>query len=320
MNTWVWVEHAGGKLDTASLAALGAAAPLQPLTLLLPAGPGADEAAAQAAAVTGVVQVRVLGSDDAIPRVEMLAPVLAKAVSAEGATHLLAASNAQGRALLPRVAALLDVMPLSDVVRIVDAECFVRPVHAGAALMTLRSADRVKVLTLRSSAFPPAVPGSGASAPVARLPLPAPDTPATRLLKRNKPEAGDLPQLIGARIVVSGGRGVGSNEGYAKLLPLARQLGAALGASRAAVDAGYAAADQQVGQTGKAVAPDIYLAFGISGAIQHLAGMKDAKTIVAVNTDPEAPIFQVADYGLVDDLFKVLPELEAAASESRLRL
>jgi electron transfer flavoprotein alpha subunit len=227
------------------------------------------------------------------------------------ATHLVAASTLLGRSVLPRAAALLDLMPLSEIVAIVDAHTFERPVHAGAAIARLRSDDPVHVIGLRGSAFAPPATRAGAPAPIERINWPAHTVASATVVERRVQAGEGLPSLSGARIVVSGGRGVGSAEGYAQLQPLARSLGAALGASRAAVDSGFAEASQQVGQTGQSVAPDLYLAMGISGAVQHWAGMKDSKLIVAVNKDPEAPIFQFADLGLVADLFEVLPELEA---------
>jgi electron transfer flavoprotein alpha subunit len=324
-STLVLAECADGALSTASRAAIGAAAPLAPLTVLV-CGDGAASAAEQAAGLNAVAKVLVLDSvaaagsatDAVLPRCESLAPLLVSLVRQHDHTHLVAAGTRFARALLPRAAALLDVMPLSEVVRIVDAATFVRPVHAGAALMTLRSTDACKVLTLRASAFAStatsasaAAGSTTAAAPIETVSLEACSAPASELLELVRPSADGLPELASARIVISGGRGVGSAEGYARLQTLARHLGAALGASRAAVDAGYATADAQVGQTGKSVAPDLYIACGISGAVQHLAGMKDAKVIVAINKDPEAPIFEVADYGLVGDLFELLPQLEA---------
>jgi electron transfer flavoprotein alpha subunit len=227
-----------------------------------------------------------------------------------GSTHILAAANAWTRGVISRVAALLDVMALSEIVRIIDDRTFVRPVHAGAALMTLRSEERVHLLTVRSSAFEPPVPHAEAPAPIQALSAEQSDERSTSLLERMQPQQDGAVELIGARVVISGGRGTGSAEGFERLRPLANLLGAALGASRAAVDAGFASADSQVGQTGKSVAPELYIALGISGAVQHWAGMKDSKVIVAINKDPDAPIFQFADYGLVGDLFEILPRLQ----------
>lgn len=295
-----------------SLAALGGAAALAPLVVLV-AGDGAAEAALQAARLPGVVRVLVPAQAPAGAgwAAEPLAALLVHGVQALPATHLVAASTLLGRSVLPRAAALLDVMAVSEVVAIVDAGTYERPVHAGAALARVQPAGPVHVLGLRASAYAPPQPRAGPPAPVETIDWPF-DTPASATVLERRPAASDgLPRLSGARVVVSGGRGVGSAEGYARLQPLARRLHAALGASRAAVDSGFAQASQQVGQTGQSVAPDLYLAFGISGAVQHWAGMKDSRCIVAVNKDPEAPIFQFADLGLVADLFDVLPELEA---------
>jgi electron transfer flavoprotein alpha subunit len=239
-----------------------------------------------------------------------MAPFLVEQRAQLGCTHIVAAGNAWTRSVLPRVAALLDVMALSEVVTIEDRTTYVRPVHAGSALMTLRLEDPVQILTVRSSAFEAPHAHARAPAPVQAVVLRSTNERSASLLERRPSrQDGDI-ELVGARIVVSGGRGMGSAEGFERLRALARVLGAALGASRAAVDAGFAAADAQVGQTGKCVAPDLYIAIGISGAVQHWAGMKDSKVIVAINKDPEAPIFQFADYGLVADLFEVLPMLQ----------
>jgi electron transfer flavoprotein alpha subunit len=316
MSALILAECAGGELSAASRAAIGGAAPLAPLTVLV-CGDGAPAAAQQAANLSHVGHVLVLevasagSSASALPRSEALAPLLVQQVRQFGSTHLVAAGTQYARAVLPRAAALLDVMPLSEVVRIVDESTFVRPVHAGAGLMTLRSNDACKVLTLRASAFVPASAGAAAAAAIESLNLGDVTGPAAELIEVMRPSSDGLPELGGARIVLSGGRGVGSAEGYARLQSLARLLGASLGASRAAVDAGFAPANAQVGQTGKSVAPDLYIACGISGAVQHLAGMKDAKCIVAINSDKDAPIFEVADFGLVADLFEALPQLEA---------
>ena len=312
MSALILAECAGGELAAASRAAIGGASTLAPLIVLV-CGEGAPAAAQQAAGLCNVAGVLALDMEhgDPLPRSEVLAPMLVSQLQRHQAGHLLAAATQLARAVLPRAAALLDVMPLSEIVRIVDDSTFVRPIHAGAALMTLRSNDPIKVLTLRASAFAPAGEAGPSAAPIETLHLDPPAVTAAQVVEVLRPSAGGLPELSAARIVLSGGRGVGSAEGYARLLPLARLLGAALGATRAAVDAGYAPGDAQVGQTGKSVAPDLYIACGISGAVQHLAGMKDAKTIVAINSDPEAPIFQVADYGMVADLFEVIAQLEA---------
>ncbi|MBE2275506.1 MAG: electron transfer flavoprotein subunit alpha/FixB family protein [Rhodobacteraceae bacterium] len=289
----------GGQLATDSVAkALTAVKPLGEVHVLV-AGPAS--AAAEAATLDGVA--RVLHAEDAGHGLaEGLADLV---VSLAGDySHIAAAATAYSKNVLPRVAALLDAMVITDVTAVIDADTFERPIYAGNAIQTVKSADAKKVFTVRTAAF--AAAGTGGAAPI--------DSVGTRTSDlsswvEDKVAASGRPELTSAKIVVSGGRGVGSKDSFAIIEALADKLGAAVGASRAAVDSGYAPNDWQVGQTGKVVAPQLYVACGISGAIQHLAGMKDSKVIVAINKDEEAPIFQVADYGLVGDLFTVVPEL-----------
>ena len=304
----VIAEHDNTALKKATLCAITCAAELGEVHVLV-AGSGCAAAAQVAAQVEGVS--RVLCCDDARhahPLAATLAPLVV-AVAA-GHSHLLASATTFGKDMMPRVAALLDVAQISDVIAVVAPDTFKRPVYAGNGIATVQSADAVKVLTVRATAFDPAKVGSGGTAPVEALaPVAAPAH--TRFVGQTLAQS-DRPELTAARVIVSGGRGMGSAENFHLLDKLADQLGAAVGASRAAVDAGYAPNDWQVGQTGKIVAPDLYLAVGISGAIQHMAGMKDSKVIVAINKDPDAPIFQAADYGLVADLFQAVPELTQA--------
>jgi electron transfer flavoprotein alpha subunit len=271
---------------------------------ILVAGQGGDAAAAEAATLQGVAKVLFAGDHGYC---HMLAEPVADLIvgMAGGYSHIAAPGTSDAKNILPRVAALLDVMVIPEVLKVVDAETFERPIYAGNAIQTVKSADKVKVMTIRTAGFDAAPKGGSA-------PVEAVGTPAKTGLSEwveDKVAASDRPELTSAGIVVSGGRGVGSKEQFAIIEKLADKLGAAVGASRAAVDSGYAPNDWQVGQTGKVVAPELYVAVGISGAIQHLAGMKDSKVIVAINKDEEAPIFQVADYGLVGDLFQIVPEL-----------
>jgi len=271
---------------------------------VLAVGAQAQAAAEQAATITGVA--RVLVAEDALYGHRLAEPVAALIQSLAGEySHIVAPATTDAKNILPRVAAMLDVMILTDVTSVVDADTFERPIYAGNALQTVRSKDEKKVITFRTSTFE-AAPGGGA-APVESIA--AAENPALSEWVEDKVAESDRPELTSAKIVVSGGRGVGSEEDFRIIEALADKLGAAVGASRAAVDSGFAPNDWQVGQTGKVVAPDLYIACGISGAIQHLAGMKDSKVIVAINKDDEAPIFQVADFGLVGDLFQLVPEL-----------
>src|SRR6056297_2288754 len=271
---------------------------------VLAAGATAKDAADQAATIEGVS--RVLLAEDALYGHRLAEPVAALIASLAGDyTHIVAPATTDAKNILPRVAALLDVMILTDVTSVVDADTFERPIYAGNAVQTVKSADATKVISIRTSTFDAA--GTGGSAAIESIATA--DDPGLSEWVEDKVAESDRPELTSAGVVVSGGRGVGSEDDFAMIEKLADSLGAAVGASRAAVDSGFAPNDWQVGQTGKVVAPDLYIAVGISGAIQHLAGMKDSKVIVAINKDEEAPIFQVADYGLVADLFDAVPEL-----------
>jgi len=318
MAILVIAEHDNASLKAATLNTVAAAAQLGGVMAsevhVLVAGANCGAAASEAAKIAGVAKVRVADAAhyDA-QTAENVAALIVGLIANEpaGYSHILAPSTANGKNVSPRVAALLDVAQISDVTGIESADTFVRPIYAGNAMATVKSADAVKVLTVRTTAFEAAAQGGAATVE----PLAAgPDLGLTTLKGRELTKSA-RPELGAAKIIVSGGRGLGSGENYHKLLePLADALGAALGASRAAVDAGYVPNDYQVGQTGKIVAPQLYIAVGISGAIQHLAGMKDSKVIVAINKDPEAPIFQVADYGLVGDLFELVPEFAKAVA------
>ncbi|WP_376875323.1 FAD-binding protein [Albirhodobacter sp. R86504] len=304
MSVLLIAEMNGAELAIdATAKALTAAKALGPVTVLVASGE-TKEAAAAAATLEGVA--KVLTADDAAYAHGLAEPVADLVVSlAGGFTHIVAPSTAFAKNALPRIAALLDVMILSDVTGVVDGDTFERPIYAGNAIQTVKSTDSVKVMTIRTASFEAA--GDGGSATVESAAVVA-DKGLSSWIEDKVAES-DRPELTSAKVVVSGGRGVGSEDDFALIEGLADKLGAAVGASRAAVDSGYAPNDWQVGQTGKVVAPDLYIAVGISGAIQHLAGMKDSKVIVAINKDEEAPIFQVADYGLVADLFEAVPEL-----------
>lgn len=292
-----------GKLATDSVAkALTAVAPLGDVHVLV-VGQGNNAAASEAATLSGVGKVLVAESaacchDMPEPAAALLAEL------GNGYSHVAAAATAYAKSVLPRAAALLDVMVISDVTAILDGETFERPIYAGNALQTVKSTDTVKVLTVRTASYEAA--GTGGSAPVEAI---STSVEGLSIWVEDRVATSDRPELTSAKVVVSGGRGVGSKDDFDLVEQLANKLEGAVGASRAAVDSGYAPNDWQVGQTGKVVAPDLYIAVGISGAIQHLAGMKDSKIIVAINKDEEAPIFKVADYGIIDDLFTVIPEL-----------
>ncbi|CAI09844.1 electron transfer flavoprotein subunit alpha/FixB family protein [Aromatoleum aromaticum] len=318
MAILVIAEHDNASLKAATLNAVAAATELGKAAggevHVLVAGANCAAAAAEAAKLAGVAKVRVADAAhyDAQTAENVAALVVASVADEAGDySHVVAPGTSYGKNVTPRVAALLDVAQISDVVAIESADTFQRPIYAGNALATVKSSDGVKVLTVRTTAFEAAAVANEGGAAVEALAA-GPDLGVAKLVGRELTKSA-RPELGAAKIIVSGGRGLGSGENYHKLLePLADKLGAALGASRAAVDAGFAPNDYQVGQTGKIVAPQLYIAVGVSGAIQHLAGMKDSKVIVAINKDPEAPIFQVADYGLVGDLFELVPELTNA--------
>jgi electron transfer flavoprotein alpha subunit len=306
MPILVVAEHDNKAVKKATLNAVAAAQKLGPDIHVLVAGHQAGEAAKAASQIAGVG--KVLQADAPHLR-EFLAENIAALITgmARGYSHILAPSTSNGKNVMPRVAALLDVQQVSDIVAVESADTFVRPIYAGNALATVKSNDPIKVITVRTTAFD-AVSPAGGSASIQSVAAPA-DSGLSAFVSREVSKS-ERPELTAAKIIVSGGRGMGSGENFTKVLePLADKLGAAMGASRAAVDAGFVPNDWQVGQTGKIVAPDLYVAVGISGAIQHLAGMKDSRVIVAINKDEEAPIFQVADYGLVGDLFQLVPQV-----------
>ncbi|WP_126978498.1 electron transfer flavoprotein subunit alpha/FixB family protein [Frigidibacter oleivorans] len=308
MAILLFADHDNASLSEHSARALGAALQIGAEVDILIAGQGAAAAAAAASTLQGVRRV-LLAEGDALAE-RLAEPTAALIVSLAGKYDtILAPATSSGKNVLPRVAALLDAMQVSDVIEIVAPDTFKRPIYAGNAVEVVQAGGPLRILTIRGASFAPAA--GGGAAPVTAIDAPA--VPALSAFRENLLSASDRPELSSARIVVSGGRALGSKDRFdAVINPLADKLGAAVGASRAAVDAGYAANDLQVGQTGKVVAPDLYIACGISGAIQHLAGMKDSRIIVAINTDGEAPIFQVADYGIVGDIFDVVPELERA--------
>ncbi len=306
MATLLIAEHEDSALNGATHKAVAAAKALGADIHILVAGQNCKEAADAAAKIDGVK--KVLLADDAKNAHRLAEPMAALIVAlAKDYDTIVAPATTTGKNFMPRAAALLDVMQISDITKVVSPDTFERPIYAGNAIQTVQSTDKKKVITVRTAAFQAAA--EGGSAPVEAVA--AADAPAGSAFVGEELSKSDRPELTGARVIISGGRALGSKENFAKYVePVADKLGAAVGASRAAVDAGYAPNDWQVGQTGKVVAPELYIAVGISGAIQHLAGMKDSKVIVAINKDEEAPIFQVADYGLVADLFQVLPELE----------
>jgi electron transfer flavoprotein alpha subunit len=309
MTILVIAEHDNATVKGATLNTVAAAQKIGGDIHVLVAGHNAQGAAEAAAKIAGVSKVLLA---DAPQLAEGLAENVEATVLgiAKDYSHIVAPATAYGKNIAPRIAAKLDVAQVSEITAVVSADTFERPIYAGNAIATVQSSDPIKVITVRATGFDPAA-AEGGSAPIEKIEASA-DRGISQFVNREVTKL-DRPELTSAQIVVSGGRGLGSGENYESVLvPLADKLGAALGASRAAVDAGYVPNDYQVGQTGKIVAPQLYVAVGISGAIQHLAGMKDSKVIVAINKDPEAPIFSVADYGLVGDLFSLVPELVAA--------
>jgi electron transfer flavoprotein alpha subunit len=307
MNILLLAEHDNKVLSPSVAKAVSAAKAMGPNVQILVAGSNAKPVAEAAAKLDGVAKVLLADAPQLEHQLaEEVAALIVKLMP--GFDAVVAASTASGKNIMPRVAAALDVMQVSDIIKVISADTFERPIYAGNAIQTVQSTDKKKVITVRTTAFP-AVAETG-STPIEMVEAPGPAGLSS--FERAELQKSDRPELTAAKIVVSGGRGMQSGENFKKYIePVADKLGAAVGASRAAVDAGYMPNDHQVGQTGKVVAPELYIAVGISGAIQHLAGMKDSKVIVAINKDGEAPIFQVADYGIVGDLFQVLPELHA---------
>ena len=307
MVALVIAEHDNASLKGSTLHTVTAAAQCGGDVHVLVAGSNAGGAAAAAAQIAGVSKVIVA---DAAYFADGLAENIAEQVLALAASysHILAPATAYGKNILPRVAAKLDVAQISEITKVDSPDTFERPIYAGNAIATVQSSDKVKVITVRTTGFDAAAASGGSAA--TETVAAAADLGKSSFVGRELAKS-DRPELTAAKVIVSGGRGMGSGEAFKILEPLADKLGAAMGASRAAVDAGYVPNDWQVGQTGKIVAPTLYIAVGISGAIQHLAGMKDSKTIVAINKDPEAPIFSVADYGIVGDLFEIVPQLVA---------
>ncbi|OYX67981.1 MAG: electron transfer flavoprotein subunit alpha [Rhizobiales bacterium 32-66-11] len=313
MTTLLLAEHDNSVLNGATAKALTAAAALGGPVHILVAGQNAAAVAEAAAKLSGVEKVLLAEGETYAHR--LAEPLAALIVSlAPGYDAIVGPSTSVAKNVLPRVAALLDVMQVSDIVKVVSPDTFERPIYAGNAIQTVQATDAKKVITVRTASFGATAEGGSASVES----IGAAENPGVSSFVDESIAASDRPELTAAKIIVSGGRAVGSKEKFAEVIePLADALGAAVGASRAAVDAGYAPNDWQVGQTGKVVAPELYVAVGISGAIQHLAGMKDSKIIVAINKDEEAPIFQVADYGLVGDLFSIVPELQAAIVKAK---
>jgi electron transfer flavoprotein alpha subunit len=312
MSILVIAEHDNASLKASTLNTVTAARELGEDVHVLVVGNAEDAAAGAAAAIPGIAKVlRVDAPYLGQPTAENLAAAALAVIAAGNYSHVLAPATSFGKNVAPRIAAKLDVAQISDIMSVESADTFVRPIYAGNAFATVRSSDPVKVITVRTTAFEPAA-ATGGNAALENVP-PPPEVSTSKVIGQELTKS-ERPELTSARIIISGGRGMASGDNFKMLEALADKLNAAIGASRAAVDAGYVPNDYQVGQTGKIVAPDLYVAVGISGAIQHLAGMKDSKVIVAINKDPEAPIFQIADYGLVGDLFEIIPALTAELS------
>jgi len=312
MTALVIAEHDNAALKSATLHTIGAAQQLGGDVHVLVAGHPADAVAIAAASIPNVAKVlRADAAHLAQPTAENVAAVALQVIGSGGYAHVLAPATSFGKNVAPRIAAKLDVAQISDITAIESPDTFVRPIYAGNAFATVQSADAIKVITVRATGFD-AVAASGGDATIEDVAVPA-EIASSKVVGQELTKS-ERPELTSARVVVSGGRGMASGDNFKLLEALADKLNAAIGASRAAVDAGYVPNDYQVGQTGKIVAPDLYVAVGISGAIQHLAGMKDSKVIVAINKDAEAPIFQIADYGLVGDLFEIIPALTAELS------
>ena len=310
MAVLVLAEHDNNEIKPGTLNTVSAAAEIGDDIDLLVAGSGCTAAAEQAAAIAGIRKV-LMADDTALANqlAEVMAPLIVNL--AKDYSHILAPADTYGKNILPRAAAMLDVQQISDIVAVVSQDTFQRPIYAGNAIATVQSSDSIKLVTVRTTGFKPAEVGGSASIET----ISAATEPGLSHFVGSELSKSERPELTAARVIVSGGRGMQSGDNFPLLEALADKLGAAVGASRAAVDAGFVANDYQVGQTGKIVAPDLYIAVGISGAIQHLAGMKDSKVIVAINKDEEAPIFQIADFGIVGDLFTVVPALTDALGE-----
>jgi electron transfer flavoprotein alpha subunit len=313
MRILVVAEHDESSLKSSTLNAITAGLALSPTVTVLVAGNNTQDVADAVSKVTGVEQVLLAQSPQlAYQLAEPMAQLL-EAVASQF-THILAPATTFGKNIMPRLAAKLDVMQISDLTKILSEDTFERPIYAGNAIQTIQSLDSIKILTIRPTAFASALIAD-TKAPIEHIAIPSLSTPSLRI--RLDTTESKRPELTSARVVVSGGRGLQSKEKFQLIEELADCLNAAIGASRAAVDAGFVPNDYQVGQTGKVVAPELYIAVGISGAIQHIAGMKDSKTIIAINKDPDAPIFQIADYGLVGDLFDIVPQLIKSLKEIR---